>query len=218
MSDFDPKSGTHGTSKITEVPKRGRSWLLWILGLLALLLLLALLMRACGHRDTTSAAKPAAVAALPVTPPVAIEKVTLPGGAVVDLQPNTFNYELQRFLASSDPTPRQFTFDHLNFATSSAVLPEDAQPTVNALAQILTAYPKAKVALAGYADSTGPESTNVQLGAQRAQAVRAALVDKGVAESRMSLATGGSKNPTASNASVEGRAENRRTELVVTAK
>ena len=142
----------------------------------------------------------------------------LPGGRTVDLEPQTLNYDLQRFLASSEAAPRTFTFEHLNFATDSAALPADAQGTVSALAQILAAYPKAQVHLNGYADATGNEPRNLQLGAQRAAAVAQALVAQGVAADRIKTATGGSTNPADTNASSRGRAENRRTELLVSAK
>ena len=226
MSDMDPKNGgVHGTSKVTPVEKEGRpAWLPWLLGLLALLLVLFLLSRSCSHQapppaaSTTVTTTTSTAAAAPTTPPAPVEKVTLPGGQTLDLQPATLNYELQRFLGSADPAPRTFTFDHLNFATDSAELPADADQTVGALAQILAAYPKAKVQLAGYADATGSDSHNVQLGRDRATAVQTALAAKGVAADRMSLSTGGSSNPVETNASSQGRAENRRTELVVTAK
>lgn len=223
MTNMDPNRDVHGTSKVTPVAKKGGlpTWLPWVLALLGLLLLL-LLFRACSHPAappvTNTTTTTTSTATTPGTPPVAVEKVTLPGGQTLDLEPNTLNYELQRFLASADAPPRTFTFDHLNFATDSAELPADAQETVGALAQILSAYPKAKVELRGYADATGSDPHNVQLGAQRAEAVRKALASAGVADDRMKTATGGSTNPVDTNASPGGRAENRRTELVVTAK
>ncbi len=228
MTNTDPnKPGVHGTSKVTPVAKKGGmpAWLPWLLALLGVLLLL-LLFRGCSQRapapvantTQTTTTTTTDTAAAPSTPPLAVEKVTLPGGATVDLEPNTLNYELQRFLASGDAPPRRFTFDRLNFATDSAELPADAQQTVSALAQILAAYPAARVELAGYADSTGADPRNVQLGTQRAEAVRAALAAQGVPADRMKTATGGSSNPVDTNASASGRAENRRTELVVTAK
>ena len=228
MSNTDPnKPGVHGTSKVTPVAKKGGmpAWLPWILALLGILLLL-LLFRGCSHRapapvantTETTTTTTTSTAAPPGTPPVAVEKVTLPGGKTLDLEPKTLNYELQSFLASGDAPPRRFTFDHLNFATDSAALPADAQQTVSALAQILAAYPKAKVELAGYADSTGADPHNVQLGTERAEAVQKALAAQGVAADRMKTATGGSSDPVDSNANPTGRAQNRRTELVVTAK
>ena len=228
MTNFDPnKKEVHGTSKITPVPAKGGlpKWMPWLLAALGVLLLL-LLFRNCSHHDapvvtttntmtTTSTSQAAAPA---VTPPLAVEKVSLPGGKTVNLEPKTLNYDLQRYLASADPAPRTFTFDRLNFATDSAELPADAEATVSALAQILVAYPKARVQLSGYADSTGSEPHNVQLGARRAEAVATALAAQGVTADRMKTATGGSTNPTDTNASSHGRAENRRTELVVLTK
>ena len=224
MTNIDPKKkNVHGTSKVTAVPAKGGgvpAWLRWLLAAIGLLLL----FRNCSHHEapvtttnttTTTTSQSVAPAG---TPPVAVEKVALPGGKTVDLEPKTLNYELQRFLASSDPAPRTFTFDRLNFATDSAELPADAQATTSALAQILTAYPKADVQLNGYADSTGTEPHNVQLGAQRAETVAKALVAQGVDTGRIKTATGGSTNPTDTNASSQGRADNRRTELVVLAK
>ena len=226
MTNFGPnKRDVHGASKITAVPSKGGlpRWLPWLLAALGLLLLV-LLFRGCGRHaavtttTTTNTTQTTSQVAPLGTPPVAVEKVALPGGKTVDLAPQTLNYELQRFLASTDAAPRTFTFDKLNFATDSAGLPTDAQDTVNALAQILAAYPKAKVQLSGYADSSGTEPHNVQLGAQRAEAVAKALVAQGVDTGRINIATAGSSNPTDTNASSQGRAENRRTELVVLAK
>ena len=204
--------------------KKGMGWLPWLIGALVLLALLLLLLRSCGHNqaatttnttDTTTVTNTTSSAA---TPALAVEQVTLPNGKVVGLEPKTLNYDLQRYLASSAPTPQTFTFENLNFATDSASLPSDAQATVGALAQILTAYPKAKVQLNGYADATGSDPHNTQLGAQRAQAVAQALQAQGVAADRIETATGGASNPVDTNATSQGRAENRRTELTVLAK
>ncbi len=225
MTNTDPSRDVHGTSKVTPVAKKkGLSWLPWLIGALVLLALLLLLLRSCGHNqattttnttDTTTVTNTTSSAA---TPAVAVEQVTLPNGKVVGLEPKTLNYDLQRYLASSAPTPQTFTFENLNFATDSASLPADAQATVGALAQILTAYPKAKVQLNGYADATGSDPHNTQLGAQRAQAVAQALQAQGVAADRIKTATGGASNPVDTNATSQGRAENRRTELTVLAK
>ena len=215
--DRGPDGKLHGASKITALPAKrsGMGWLMWLLGALALLALVVILLRQCGHRAAPVANKAPAASA---TPPVAVESITLPGGKTIILTPNTLNYELQRYLGSADAAPRRFTFDNLNFATNSAELPADAAETVSALAQILTAYPKAKVALQGYADATGPDPRNIELGAARAATVAKALITQGVDASRVSTLTGGSSNPIDTNATPQGRAENRRTELVVTAK
>ena len=219
MTNIDPNKDVHGTSKITPVAKKkGAGWLAWLIGALLLLALLLLLLRGCGHRAVAPVAVAPAPAVGAATPAVGVEAVTLPNGRVVSLAPKTLNYELQRFLASTEPTPRTFTFDNLNFATDSAELPADAQATVTSLAQILMAYPKARVQLQGYADSSGSDPHNVELGSQRASAVAKALIAQGIAAERVTTATGGSSKPVDTNATTQGRAENRRTELAVIAK
>ncbi len=227
MTNTDPSRGVHGTSKVTPIAKKkGMAWLPWLIGALVLLALLLLLARSCSHNqattttnttDTTTVTNTTSSAA-PATPAVAVEQVTLPNGKVIGLEPKTLNYDLQRYLASTAPTPQTFTFENLNFATNSAALPSDGQATVSALSQILAAYPKAKVQLNGYADSTGGDPHNTQLGAQRADAVSQALQAQGVAADRIKTATGGASNPVDTNATSQGRAENRRTELTVLAK
>ena len=226
MTNTDPSRDVHGTSKVTPVAKKkGAAWLPWLIGALLLLALLFLLLRSCGHNDqtTTNTTETTTVtnttsSATPATPAVAVEQVTLPNGKVVGLEPKTLNYDLQRYLASSAPTPQTFTFENLNFATNSATLPSDAQATVGALSQILAAYPKAKVQLNGYADATGSDPHNTQLGAGRAEAVAKALEAQGLSVDRVKTGTGGASNPVDTNATSQGRAENRRAELVVLAK
>ena len=198
-----------------HIEKKPVNWLAWLLLLLGLLALIWALLR---HRHEETPA-PAPVAAAPAaTPPVAVEKVTLPGGKTVDLRPATLNYDLQRFLASADPAPRTFTFEKLNFDTDASAIRADDQPTLSALAQILAAYPNAKVKLTGYADARGTEPANQKLGADRAASVGKALTDAGVASDRVATASGGDSNPVATNATAPGQFKNRRTELTVTAK
>lgn len=196
--------------------KRRNYYLPWILLALAVLLILLFLTRGCAKEpvaDVTPASPPAQqTAALPV------ETVTLPNGNKVDLTPNTLNYELQRYLASTDAAPRTFSFDKLNFDTAKSDIRAEDQDTVNALGQILNAYPNAKGKLVGYADARGSGQGNAELGAARANAVLAALTAKGVTAGRFEAASGGEGNPTATNATAEGQFENRRTELVITAK
>lgn len=188
------------------------SWLPWaILG--AILLIALLLARSCSGREQTPAptadANPAATAALPV------EAVALPDGRSVSLEPRSLNYELQRYLASNEATPKTFQFDKLNFDTGSAAIRPVDQPNIDALAQILAAYPKAKVKIVGYTDARGGAGSNAELGQQRADAVAASLTGKNVARDRIEAASGGEANPTDTNATAQGQFENRRTVLVV---
>ena len=211
----DPKNTRGAPPREVHIEKKKTNWLAWIL--LGLGILAALLALSRCNRHETAAVAPAP-AAQPATPPVGVQHVTLPGGKVVDLQPATLTYDLQAFLASSAPAPRTFTFDKLNFDTATSQIRADDQPTLSALSQILAAYPKAVVRLVGYADARGSDAANSKLGADRAAAVAKALTDGGIDAKRISTASGGDSNPVASNATAGGQFQNRRTELVVTAK
>ena len=86
---------------------------------------------------------------------------------------------------------------------------------VDEVATVLKQYGNARIRVAGYADARGSEPANVQLGQARADAVKAALVAKGIDAGRIDTTTGGESDPVATNATAPGQFENRRTELVV---
>lgn len=196
---------------------RSNYYLPWVLLAVALLALLLLATKSCSHDDDDDR-EPVAADRGAVTAPLAVEAVKLPNGKSVDVAPNSINYALQRFLESDEPTPRAFVFDNLNFETASAAIrPADAG-TVETLAQILRAYPDTTVRVVGYTDARGSASSNAALGELRAQAVAAALIDKGVGRNRIEAVSGGETAPKASNRTRDGQLENRRTELVVTSK
>lgn len=211
----DPKNTRGEPPREIHVEKKKVNWLAWILLGLGILAALLALSR-CNRREAVAVAP--APAATPATPPIAIQHVALPGGRIVDLQPATLNYDLQAFLASSAPAPRTFTFDRLNFDTAKADIRPDDQPTLAALSQILTAYPKAAIRLVGYADARGTDAANAKLGSDRAASVARALTDAGIDVGRITTASGGDSNPVGSNATAGGQFQNRRTELVVTSK
>ena len=88
------------------------------------------------------------------------------------------------------------------------------------LVDFLRENPGRTVQLSGYTDSTGPESYNLGLSLRRANAVRRYILqraaDTGISGGFTIIAEGfGESNPIASNATREGRAQNRRVEVVV---
>lgn len=213
----DPNNTRGAPPREVHIEKKKTNWLAWILlglGILAALLALA----RCNRHDDVAVAPAPTTLPTAATPPVAVKHVVLPGGKAVDLAPATLNYDLQAFLASAAPAPRTFTFDKLNFDTASSAIRADDQPTLSALSQILSAYPKAVVRLVGYADARGSDAANAKLGADRAASVAKALTGAGIGAKRISTASGGDANPVASNATAGGQFQNRRTELVVTSK
>ena len=149
-------------------------------------------------------------------PAVRVVDVDLPGGIRVSVPEGSFNFSLYQWLAGTDTTvPKRFVFDNLNFETGTTQLTPDSVATVTALTAILKAYPSATFLLEGHTDSTGDPAANKKLSQDRADAIKARLVQGGIAEPRLSTAGFGAEKPVASNDTEEGRAKNRRTEMVV---
>lgn len=90
-----------------------------------------------------------------------------------------------------------------------------AQATLDRLAQFLRKHPDRSVAIEGFTDSEGPQSANERLSERRAQAVKFALVQKGIEPSRIEARGYGASFPVASNETEGGRSLNRRVEIVL---
>ena len=103
----------------------------------------------------------------------------------------------------------------VNFDFDSARIRADAVPVLEQACTTLKAEPDADVVCKGYTDDIGTAAYNLQLSTRRARAVCEWLVRCGVASRRVSTRGYGMADPVASNATPEGRAQNRRTELVV---
>lgn len=204
-----PPAAPVPTALYEESAPSSRKWVPWLLVALAVLgLLLWALSRGRGTAER---------AANTVTS--TLSSVTLPGGNSLSVPEGSINYNLAQYLANgSQDVPKTFVFDHLNFEPASTQLTPDSEPTVNNLSTVLKAYPNAQVQLAGYTDNTGSPQTNQQLSLDRANAVKAMLVSRGVDGDRISTMGFGQDHPLASNDSEDGRAQNRRTELTVTRK
>jgi outer membrane protein OmpA-like peptidoglycan-associated protein len=83
------------------------------------------------------------------------------------------------------------------------------------LVVILKAYPAVVVRLEGHTDSTGDAAANKKLSLDRAIVVKEIMIKGGIAEGRIGTDGYGQEKPIAANETEEGRAKNRRTELVV---
>jgi outer membrane protein OmpA-like peptidoglycan-associated protein len=149
-----------------------------------------------------------------------LASITLPCGTVLSVEEGTFNYNLANFLMKGSDTelPKTFVFDHLNFDSATTRLTPESNPTVTNLIAILKCYPNMQVQLDGHTDNTGDAAANKTLSVNRANAIRDLLVQGGVDNSLIATAGYGADKPIASNDTDEGRAKNRRTELVVVKK
>ena len=103
---------------------------------------------------------------------------------------------------------------YVNFDTGKAVILPDSAATLDAAAAALKGAADLKIEVAGHTDNVGSAEANQKLSQDRAQAVMAALVERGVAAARMTAKGYGAGAPIADNRTEDGRAKNRRVELV----
>jgi outer membrane protein OmpA-like peptidoglycan-associated protein len=101
------------------------------------------------------------------------------------------------------------------FETDSAKLAPSATDLVRRISDMMKENPDLKVAVVGHTDNTGDFNYNLQLSERRAKAMVDALVKDGVAANRLAGVGVGQLSPVASNDTSEGRAQNRRVELVL---
>ena len=102
----------------------------------------------------------------------------------------------------------------VNFATDSAQILADSQAQIAQVSKLLSEQPALRLAINGHTDSSGSAERNLQLSRERADSVVAALVASGIAAERLAAEGFGDTRPLADNSTAEGKAKNRRVELV----
>ncbi|RKH66257.1 OmpA family protein [Corallococcus llansteffanensis] len=106
--------------------------------------------------------------------------------------------------------------DHrVQFPVGQAEFQEEERRQLDAIADYLKANPKLEIRIEGHTDNTGPEELNRTLSQQRADRVRAYLIQRGIAGSRLEAKGYGPTRPLMSNDTPEGLTANRRVEFVV---
>jgi len=103
---------------------------------------------------------------------------------------------------------------HINFDFDRAELRPDAEPTMQQVLTVLKEEPELKLEVDGHTDIVGSSDYNQTLSKQRAAAVVARLVAAGVETSRLTSTGFGASRPIADSTTEQGRAENRRVELI----
>ena len=110
------------------------------------------------------------------------------------------------------------TFDSgILFDVDKSSLKPATRDNLDRLSGTLNKYDDTDVRVLGHTDATGTDEYNASLSKRRASSVKTYLVEKDVESSRMSTQGFGESDPIASNETVEGRALNRRVELVIVA-
>jgi outer membrane protein OmpA-like peptidoglycan-associated protein len=125
--------------------------------------------------------------------------------------------EMARFLeGTGGEGSKRFVFDDLNFEFATTHMTPSSVVTLDRIVGLLKEHPDARIAVEGYTDAIGAPEANETLSRQRAEAVKDAMVVRGVAADRIATRGLGQEQPRGSNETAEGRAQNRRTEIVVT--
>ena len=105
--------------------------------------------------------------------------------------------------------------EKIQFAYNKANIKSSSHNLLNSLVEVAKECPNELVVISGYTDSDGSESYNKRLSANRASAVRAYLINKGIPSKRLKAIGYGESNPIADNSTIEGKAKNRRIEFNV---
>lgn len=102
----------------------------------------------------------------------------------------------------------------INFDTNKAVIKPDSMPLIKQIVDLMKGQPSLKVSIEGHTDNQGTAAANKVLSLDRAKSVVAAVAAEGVKADRMATVGWGQEKPIADNRTEEGRAINRRVELV----
>jgi len=105
--------------------------------------------------------------------------------------------------------------DGITFDVGSSKLKHDSTRSIDLMSKILKKHPNFKFSIVGHTDNSGGFNQNIKLSIQRANAVKSVLIDKfGIAENQLIASGVGTLSPVTSNTDRNGRALNRRVELV----
>ena len=99
------------------------------------------------------------------------------------------------------------------FAYNSAEIRAQSDSTLDAIAAMMKRDPSWKLVVTGHTDNVGGDALNLALSQRRAASVKAALVSRGIGAGRLAAGGSGALSPKATNATLVGRAQNRRVEL-----
>jgi hypothetical protein len=111
-------------------------------------------------------------------------------------------------------TKQHYDLYGINFAVDSYRIEPGTEPLLMDIATALKNFPDWRLRIVGHTDASGNADANLVLSQERANAIKAELVKRGVDSERLSTAGLGQERPVASNETVEGKALNRRVELV----
>jgi outer membrane protein OmpA-like peptidoglycan-associated protein len=103
----------------------------------------------------------------------------------------------------------------VTFATNQSNLDSRFLPVLDDVARVLQEYDRSMVDVIGHTDSSGGDGINQPLSERRASSVASYLIDRGVIRERLYVAGMSARNPIASNDTPQGKAQNRRVEILI---
>lgn len=103
---------------------------------------------------------------------------------------------------------------YINFDTNEAIIKPESQSIIDQIVELMKSQPDLKLSIEGHTDSQGSPVNNKTLSLNRAKAVIKAVSEGGINASSMSSEGWGQERPVADNRTEEGRAKNRRVEIV----
>lgn len=103
---------------------------------------------------------------------------------------------------------------YINFDTDKASIKSDSQPVIDEIQKLLSANAGLKIVIEGHTDNSGVAAHNKKLSEDRANAVKTALTGKGITADRLQAKGLGADKPIADNSTEDGKAKNRRVEIV----
>lgn len=137
-------------------------------------------------------------------------------GGYMDIQARKLREKLQGTgvqVARDGQNIRLIMPNAITFNTNEDVMKASANPVLDSVAIVAKEYDKTNLQVIGYTDSTGNDKINIPLSQRRAATVANYLQMRGVNGARISSAGMGASNPIATNATAEGREQNRRVEI-----
>ena len=139
-------------------------------------------------------------------------------GGYMDIQESKLRQELTGTgvqVARDGDNVRLIMPNSITFNTNDSAMKTSANPVLDSIAKVANEYDKTRLQIIGYTDSTGNDKINIPLSERRAASVANYLALRGVNGARISAYGAGASNPIASNATEEGKAQNRRVEITL---
>jgi outer membrane protein OmpA-like peptidoglycan-associated protein len=103
---------------------------------------------------------------------------------------------------------------YINFDSGKSTIKKESIPVVEQIIEMMNQAPDIKISVEGHTDNDGSNESNLKLSESRAKAVVDAIVKVGIDKTRLSAAGFGEEKPIADNSTAEGKAKNRRVELI----